>query len=89
MSWRASFQGACGGGYAPVDGQQRLTVTRIHTYKRHAAVRAPADLRLVDVDEDARVSQRPAAAIACHHAFVRPPHRLLVDQLNGRRRRRL
>ena len=36
---------------------------KIVTHKWHAAVRAPADLRLVGVDEDARVSQWPSTAI--------------------------
>lgn len=54
------------------------------TYKRKTAVRAPADLRLVGVDEDARVAERAAAAVARHDAVVCPANGLLVDEVDGR-----
>lgn len=50
--------------------------------ERHAAVGAPADLWLVDVDEDARVAERPAAAVAGDLALLRPAHWLLVDEVD-------
>ena len=53
------------------------------TYKGKTAVRAPADLRLIGVDEDARVAEGTAAAVAGHDAVVRPADGLLVDQVDG------
>ena len=54
------------------------------THIWQAAVGAPADLWLVHVDEDARVSSRTASTIARYHALVHPLDRLLVDEINGR-----
>jgi hypothetical protein len=53
------------------------------TYKRQAAVPARRNLGLVRVDEDPGVSLGPTAAVARHDTVVRPPHRLLVDELDG------
>lgn len=53
------------------------------TYKRQAAVPARRNLRLVRVDEDPGVSLGPTAAVARHDTVMRPPHRLLVDELDG------
>lgn len=55
---------------------------RIGTYKRYPAVRAPANLRLVDVDEDAWVAKRTAAAVARDLALFCPTHGLLVDEVD-------
>lgn len=52
------------------------------TYVWHTAVRAPANLRLVGIDEDTRMTQGPSAAIAGDYALLRPADRLLVDQVN-------
>jgi hypothetical protein len=54
------------------------------TYKRQPAVIARRNLGLVRVDEDLGVPGRPAAAVAGHDPVVRPPHGLLVDELDGR-----
>lgn len=59
----------------------RLSVLVVR--KRQPAVRAKANLRLVDVDEDARVPERAAAAVARYDALGRPGDGLLVDELNG------
>ena len=59
------------------------------TYKGKTAVRAPADLRLIGVDEDARVTERTTTAVAGHDAVVRPADGLLVDQVDGSVRARL
>jgi len=60
-------------------------------HKGQAAVPAGADLGLVGIDEDARVSggASAGAAVADDDALVRPAHRLLVDQLHCRVRLRL
>lgn len=46
------------------------------------AVGAPADLRLVGIDKDARVSQRTTTAVTGHYFLFHPAHRLLVDELD-------
>jgi hypothetical protein len=46
-------------------------------------------LRLVDVDEDARVTERATAAVALDDAVLGPVDGLLVDELNGCQRARL
>lgn len=53
------------------------------TYEWQSAVGAGRDLRLVRVDKNARVAGRATAAVAGHHAVVRPADRLLVDELYG------
>lgn len=53
------------------------------TYKRQPAVPARRNLGLVGVDKDLGVAGRAAAAVAGHDAVVGPPHRLLVDELDG------
>ena len=53
-------------------------------YKGQTAVVARSNLGLVRVDVDLGMPRWPAAAVAGDDALVRPPHRLLVDELNGR-----
>jgi hypothetical protein len=53
------------------------------TYEWESAVCAPADLRLVDVDEDPRVAEGAAASVAGHDAVVYPADGLLVDEFDG------
>jgi hypothetical protein len=53
------------------------------TYEWKTAVRAPANLRLVHVDEDLWVSERSTPAVTRDHALVRPADGLLVDELDG------
>jgi hypothetical protein len=59
------------------------------TYKRQPAVTARRDLGLVRVDVNLGVSGRPTASVAGYDPVVRPPHRLLVDELDGSVRPRL
>lgn len=54
------------------------------THVWHAAVSAPADLRLVDIDKDARVTEWATAAVARDGALIRPANGLLVDEVNRR-----
>lgn len=51
--------------------------------KGQAAVGAPVDLGFVDVDEDARMPQGSAPAVAADDPLRGPPHRLFVDQGDG------
>jgi len=51
-------------------------------YKRNAAVCAPADLGLVYVDEDPRVSERATSTITGYGAFFGPAYGLLVNQFD-------
>jgi hypothetical protein len=53
------------------------------TYKGQSTVSAPANLRLVDVDENPRVAEGSAAAVARDDALVGPGHGLLVDEVDG------
>lgn len=53
----------------------------IDTHIRKPAVTARHDLRLVRVDEDARMPGRTTASVARNDTFVRPPDRLLVNEL--------
>jgi hypothetical protein len=53
------------------------------TYEWQTAVRAPANLRLIHVDEDPRVAQRTASAVAGYDALVCPADGLLVDEFDG------
>jgi hypothetical protein len=53
------------------------------TYKRQPAVPARRNLGLVRVDKDLGVSRGPAPSVARDHPVVRPPHGLLVDELDG------
>lgn len=53
------------------------------TYEWETAVRAPADLRLVHVDEYPWVAERAASAVAGHNAVMGPADGLLVDQIDG------
>jgi len=53
------------------------------TYKWQTAVRAPADLGLIHVDEDAWVTERTAPAVAGDGALIRPADGLLVDEFDG------
>lgn len=50
------------------------------TYKGKSAVGAPAYLRLVDIDEYARVAKRSTATITGYFTFFRPTNGLLVNQ---------
>ena len=54
------------------------------TYKWQPAVGAPANLRLIHVDEDLRVSERAAPAIALYGALLGPANGLLMDEVDGR-----
>lgn len=54
------------------------------TYKRQPTIPTRRNLRLVRVDENLGVSCCPTASIARHDPVVRPLHRLLVDELDGR-----
>ena len=56
---------------------------RLETHKWQPTVAAGLDLRLVHVDEDARVAEGAATAIARNNAVFDPADGLLVDQLNG------
>jgi hypothetical protein len=51
--------------------------------ERKTAVRAPADLRLIYVDEDPGVAERTTASVAFYGAVVCPANGLLVDELDG------
>lgn len=53
------------------------------TYKWQTAVCAPADLWLVQVDEDSWVSQWSTTAITGHDTLLGPCDWLLVNQVNG------
>lgn len=55
----------------------------------NTTVRAPADLRLVQVDENPRVAEWPSTAIARDCPLVPPSYRLLVDELDRGERSRL
>ena len=61
----------------------------MYVRKGQAAVGAPIDLGLVDVDEDARMAQGSAAAVATDDPLRGPPHRLFVDKADGGLRLRL
>lgn len=54
------------------------------TYVWKTTISAAADLGLVDVDEDLRVTQWATAAIALDDPLLLPSHGLLVDELDGR-----
>jgi hypothetical protein len=51
--------------------------------ERKTAVCAPADLRLIHVDEDSWVAERTAASVAGYGAVVCPAYGLLVNELDG------
>ena len=53
------------------------------THKGKSAVVASADLGLVGVDKDSGMPGRAASTVAGHYLVVRPPYRLLVNELNG------
>jgi hypothetical protein len=53
------------------------------TYEWKTAVCAPADLWLVDIDEDPRVAEGTTASVAGYGAVVYPANGLLVDEFNG------
>lgn len=69
----------------------RLARGRINevTYERQTAVRAVADLGLVDVDEDSGVTGGTTATIALDNSLLLPADGLSVDKLNGGQRLRL
>jgi hypothetical protein len=54
-----------------------------NTYKWKTAVCAPANLRLVDVDEDPGVSERAASSVARNGTLMCPANGLLVDEFDG------
>lgn len=54
-----------------------------YTYVWDTAVRATANLGLVDVDKDARVAEGTTAAVARGHFFLDPADGLFVDELDG------
>jgi hypothetical protein len=53
------------------------------TYEGNSAVCAPANLGLIRVDEDPRVTKGTTASIARHDALVCPANGLLVDEFDG------
>lgn len=53
------------------------------TYKWETAICAGANLRLVQVDKDPGVAQRPTAAVAFDCPLVDPANWLLVDELDS------
>ena len=53
------------------------------TYEWQAAVCAPADLWLIDVDEDSGVTQWTSSTVARDLTSLDPAHGLFVNQLNG------
>ena len=53
------------------------------TYKWEATIGAPADLGLINVDEDAGVAERATAAVARDFALRGPADGLLVDEGDG------
>ena len=63
----------------------RLARGRINggTYERQTAVRAVADLGLVDVDEDLGMTQRTTTSITGDDFVLDPPDRLFVYQIDG------
>lgn len=74
----------------------RLHISQTHpvhcpegTYKRNTAVVARMDLRLIRINKDLGMTQRPAASIAANNPAFRPPHRLFMDQINRRHGLRL
>lgn len=48
--------------------------------KGQAAIGAPVDLGFINVDEDARMAQGTAPAVAADDPLRRPPHGLFMDQ---------
>lgn len=80
-----------GGAREPVTRQSRDPPTQLvptreisgSTHERQSAVCAPADLRLVHVDEDAGVAEGTASAVAGDGAVVGPADGLLVDEVDG------
>jgi hypothetical protein len=54
------------------------------TYKGNTAVCAPADLGLIHVNEDPRVSERTTASVARYDALICPANGLLVDEFHSR-----
>ena len=67
-------------------GRLKKYAEKCGTHIWQTAITAGTDLGLVCVDEDPRVSRRPAAcaAVADNDALVRPLYRLLVDKFHGR-----
>lgn len=53
------------------------------TYKRQPTVPTRSNLRLVGIDVDLGVSRRATTSIARHNPLVRPPHGLLVNELDS------
>ena len=53
-------------------------------YERKSAVGTPTNLWLVDVDKNSRVSQWPSTPVTRDNSVFCPPHRLLVNEFNGR-----
>jgi len=53
------------------------------TYERKTAVCAPADLRLIGVDEDPGVAEGTTSAVAGDDALVCPADGLLMNEVNG------
>lgn len=86
---RAPLLGATRGGFGGVRGPNSSqhgshgALLFMVTYKWHAAIRAPADLRLVHVDEDPGVAEWTATSIAGYDALVCPANWLLVDEFDG------
>lgn len=53
------------------------------TYKRKSAVAAGGNFRLVGVDEDLRMAQRTAAAVAADDSALGPADGLSMDEFDG------
>lgn len=76
------FRDVSCGARLPIDVRW-LARSNLFTHEWHSAVCTPADLRLVCVDEDTRMSQRSSTTIARDNLRLRPSYRLFVDQVNG------
>ena len=63
---------------------QTKSPPELGAYKWEPAVSARADLRLVDIDEDPRVSERATSTIALYDTLVNPADGLLVNEVDSR-----
>ena len=80
-----------GGARGPVTRQSRIPYIQLiliressgSTHEWKTAVCAPADLRLIHVDEDAGVAEGTASTVAGDGAVVGPADGLLVDEFDG------
>jgi hypothetical protein len=66
-----------------LDSKEKEGERESKTYVGKTTVGAAAYLRFVDVDEDARVTEGTAAAVALDGFFLDPADGLFVDELDG------